>query len=132
MKETVDVDFKPLSVKSYDLIKELLETRVSCVTVLSNIQSSDSASFTKLHSLLLNKNEFSFLFKALLAINIGYRDFLIKQTDLKILVNPILKKIYEAESDQFEHESTSILKILVSERSFQCLINSTILQHVPW
>ena len=132
MKETVDVDFKPLSVKSYDLIKELLETRVSCVTVLSNIQSSDSASFTKLHSLLLNKNEFSFLFKALLAINIGYRDFLIKQTDLKILVNPILKKIYEAESDQFEHESTSILKILVSERSFQCLINSMIIQHVPW
>ena len=69
LTETVDVKFKPLSEKSFNLIKELLETRVSCVTALSNLEDGQDINFHELHTILLHSSQFAYLLKAFLAIN---------------------------------------------------------------
>jgi len=125
--ESVDVNFKPLADKSLDLIKELIETRVSCVTVLSNLKDLHDVNFSDLHYILLGNPDNTFLLKALLAINMAYRKFVITGTDIALLICPILKDIYESNKDDSDisDELFSILQILVTDEMFNKAIHSS-------
>ena len=121
--ETVDVNFKPLPEKSFNLLKELLETRVSCVTVLSNLLDVQDINFSDLHYILLGNLNFAYLLKAFLAINMTYRRFVITGTDLSLLLCPILKDVYEANEEDVD-EMFNILQILSTDEMFNKAIHS--------
>ena len=134
MNETVDVNFKPLSEKSFNLVKELLETRVSCVTVLSNLMDVEDIKFSDLHHLLCGRLESAYLLKALLAINMPYRQFVMTKTDLSLLICPVLKKVYEASVEDVNvlDEAFNILQILSRDETFNIAIHSTKFDQVNW
>ena len=132
LTETVDVKFKPLSEKSFNLIKELLETRVSCVTALSNLEDGQDINFHELHTILLHSSQFAYLLKAFLAINVAYRKFVVPGTDLYGLLGPVLVDIYEANVEDLNDELFNILKILSKDDSFNTAMNSIKLNKVSW
>ena len=134
MNETVDVNFKPLSEKSYNLIKELLETRVSCVTVLSNLINGQDIKFSDLHTILLRKMTFSYLLKALIAINMSYRRFVMTGTDLSPLLSSILKDVYDVnvETGACVDEKFNILQILSRDEMFNTAIHTSKFGQVTW
>ena len=132
LTETVDVNFKPLSEKSFNLIKELLETRVSCVTALSNLEDGQDINFHELHTILLHSSQFAYLLKAFLAINVAYRKFVVPRTDLYGLLGPVLKDIYEVNLEDLNDELYNILKILSRDDSFNTAMHSIKLNKVSW
>merc|ERR1719341_2029207 len=134
LNETVDTDFKPLSEKSFDLLKELLETRMSCVTVLSNLVDGQVVKFSDLHSLLLGNMTFSYLLKALLAINTQYRRFVLTGTDLSLLLSSILKDVYDVNVEDGDgvDEKFNILQILSRDEMFNTSIHTSKFGQVTW
>jgi hypothetical protein len=134
LNETVDVNFKPLSEKSYNLIKELLETRVSCVTVLSNLIDGQDIKFSDLHTILLGNMTFSYLLKALMAINMSYRRFVMTGTDLSPLLSSILKDVYDVnvETGACVDEKFNILQILSRDEMFNTAIHMSKFGQVTW
>ena len=134
LNETVDVNFKPLSEKSYNLIKELLETRVSCVTVLSNLINGQDIKFSDLHTILLGNMTFSYLLKALIAINMSYRRFVMTGTDLSPLLSSILKDVYDVnvETGACVDEKFNILQILSRDEMFNTAIHMSKFGQVTW
>ena len=130
--ETENVNFKPLSEKSFYLVKELLETRVSCVTILSNLVDGQDINFPDLHTILLNNFQFAYLLKAFIAINVSYRKFVVPGTDLYGLFGPVLKDIYEANVEDLNDELCNILKILSRDESFNISMHKIKINKVTW